>query len=49
METAGIFENGGSQAVRLPEKFRFNVDEVAVQQLGDGSQRVCVEYFHRWA
>ena len=35
METAKIFENGRSQAVRLPKKFRFNVDEVVVQQLGD--------------
>lgn len=35
METAKIFENGQSQAVRLPKQFRFNVDEVVVQQLGD--------------
>ena len=35
METAKIFENGRSQAVRLPNKFRFNTDEVIVQQLGD--------------
>ena len=35
MEIAKIFENGRSQAVRLPKKFRFNVDEVIVQQLGD--------------
>ena len=35
METAKIFENGRSQAVRLPKKFRFeNVDEVVVQKLG---------------
>ena len=33
METAKIFENGRSQAVRLPKKFRFNTDEVIVQQL----------------
>ena len=35
METAKVFENGRSQAVRLPKKFRFQVDEVVVQQLGD--------------
>lgn len=35
MESAKIFENGRSQAVRLPKKFRFNADEVIVQQLGD--------------
>lgn len=35
METAKIFENGRSQAVRLPKNFRFDVDEVVVQRLGD--------------
>lgn len=35
METAKIFENGRSQAVRLPKKFRFKTDEVVVQQLGE--------------
>ena len=35
METAKVFETGRSQAVRLPKKFRFNVDEVVIQQLGD--------------
>lgn len=35
METAKIFENGRSQAVRLPKKFRFKEDEVVVQQLGN--------------
>lgn len=35
MDTAKVFENGRSQAVRLPKKFRFDVDEVVVQKLGD--------------
>ena len=35
MQTAKIFETGRSQAVRLPKKFRFNADEVVIQQLGD--------------
>jgi len=35
MNTARIFSNGGSQAVRLPKQFRFQTDEVIVQQLGD--------------
>lgn len=35
METAKIFENGRSQAVRLPQKYRFNSDEVVIQRLGD--------------
>lgn len=34
METAKIFQNGRSQAVRLPRKYRFNTDEVVIQQLG---------------
>lgn len=35
MTKAKIFENGGSQAVRLPKKFQFKSDEVVVQKLGD--------------
>lgn len=35
METAKIFENGRSQAVRLPKKYRFNSDEVYIQRLGE--------------
>lgn len=34
MEIAKVFENGRSQAVRLPKKCRFQSDEVVVQQLG---------------
>lgn len=35
MEIAKVFENGRSQAVRLPKKYRFAADEVLVQRLGD--------------
>ena len=35
MDTAKVFENGRSQAVRLPQKYRFNADEVVIQRLGD--------------
>ena len=35
MDTAKIFENGRSQAVLLPQKYRFNADEVVIQRLGD--------------
>lgn len=35
MMTAKIFENGRSQAVRLPKECRFNTDEVAVNKIGD--------------
>ena len=32
MQTAKIFKSGGSQAVRLPASFRFDVDEVAIRR-----------------
>ena len=35
MMTAKIFENGGSQAVRLPQKCCFQTSEVAVNKIGD--------------
>ena len=34
METARIFTNGGSQAVRLPKSCRFSDDEVLVNHIG---------------
>lgn len=34
METAKIFENGRSQAVRLPKKYRFLGDEVFILRIG---------------
>lgn len=33
--TAKIFENGRSQAVRLPKEYRFNCKEVLVNRIGD--------------
>lgn len=35
VETAKVFTNGGSQAVRLPKDFRFNTDEVDVNRIGE--------------
>ena len=35
MMTAKIFENGRSQAVRLPKEFRFSSDEVMINKIGD--------------
>ncbi len=35
MMTAKLFENGRSQAVRLPKEYRFNADEVAINKVGD--------------
>ena len=35
MMTAKIFENGGSQAVRLPKEYRFDSNEVSVNKIGN--------------
>lgn len=35
MDTAKIFTNGRSQAVRLPKEYRFDDDEVFVKRVGD--------------
>jgi len=34
METAKIFANGQSQAVRLPKEYRFSGDEVYIKKVG---------------
>ena len=35
-KTAKLFQNGRSQAVRLPREFRFEGDEVRIRQVGNG-------------
>jgi antitoxin VapB len=35
-KTATLFRNGGSQAVRLPQQFRFEGDRVRVRRVGRG-------------
>jgi len=35
MTVAKVFENGRSQAVRLPKEYRFSTDEVMVNRIGD--------------
>lgn len=35
MMTAKVFENGRSQAVRLPKEYRFNGEEVVVNKIGE--------------
>lgn len=35
MQTAKLFLNGRSQAVRLPKEFQFQGDEVFIQKHGD--------------
>ena len=34
MKTAKLFQNGKSQAVRLPKEFRFDGDEVFIKKSG---------------
>jgi antitoxin VapB len=34
LATAKVFQNGASQAVRLPKEFRFDADEVCVKRIG---------------
>lgn len=36
MKSAKLFQNGQSQAVRLPKEFRFEGDQVYVHRLGNG-------------
>ncbi len=35
MDTAKIFTNGGSQAVRLPKNYRFDDDEILINRIGN--------------
>ncbi len=35
MDTAKLFQNGQSQAVRLPKEFRFRGDQVYVKRVGN--------------
>ena len=35
MLAAKVFENGRSQAVRLPKEYRFHCDEVMINKIGD--------------
>ncbi|MBU2610590.1 MAG: antitoxin [Chloroflexi bacterium] len=35
METARLFQNGKSQAVRLPKEFRFGSDRVYIKRVGE--------------
>jgi antitoxin VapB len=36
MKTAKLFQNGHSQAVRLPKEFRFQGDRVLIKRAGNG-------------
>jgi antitoxin VapB len=46
MKTAKLFQNGQSQAVRLPNEFRFDGDEVIIKRSGNAV--VLIPANHSW-
>ncbi|MEI7847199.1 MAG: type II toxin-antitoxin system VapB family antitoxin [Chloroflexota bacterium] len=46
MQTARLFQNGKSQAVRLPKEFRFNGDRVYVKRIGNAI--ILLPYGNGW-
>lgn len=46
METAKLFRNGRSQAVRLPKEFRFEGEKVYVKRMGNAV--VLLPYKEPW-
>jgi len=46
MDTAKIFQNGRSQAVRLPKEFRFEGTEVLIKRVGNAV--VLLPQEHSW-
>ncbi len=46
MKTAKLFQNGQSQAVRLPKDFRFEGDEVIIKRSGNAV--VLIPTNHSW-
>ncbi len=46
MKTARLFQNGQSQAVRLPKEFRFSGDRVFIKKTGNAV--VILPYENSW-
>jgi antitoxin VapB len=46
MDTAKLFTNGGSQAVRLPKEYRFEGTEVFIKKVGQAI--VLIPYHEPW-
>jgi antitoxin VapB len=46
MDTAKLFQNGKSQAVRLPKKYRLPGDKVFIQKIGDAV--ILLPYDNLW-
>lgn len=47
METAKLFQNGKSQAVRLPKEYRFSGDKVLIKRMGKAV--VLLPYQDSWS
>lgn len=43
MQTAKLFQNGQSQAIRLPKNFRFSGKEVFIKKLGNATVLLPIE------
>jgi len=46
MQTARLFKNGRSQAVRLPKEFRFDGDRVFIKRVGNSV--ILIPYQEPW-
>lgn len=46
MDTAKIFMNGRSQAIRLPKEYRFEGNEVYIKKVGDTV--ILIPYYTPW-
>ncbi len=46
MKTAKLFQNGKSQAVRLPKEFRFHGDKVYIKRMGNAV--ILLPYHDAW-
>jgi antitoxin VapB len=46
MKTAKLFQNGQSQAVRLPKEFRFEGEEVFIKK--NGNVVILIPVAHSW-
>jgi len=46
MQTAKLFQNGRSQAVRLPKEFRFGGDQVFIKKMGNAV--ILIPYHEPW-
>ncbi|MFQ5611181.1 MAG: antitoxin [Anaerolineae bacterium] len=46
MKTARLFQNGQSQAVRLPKEFRFTGDKVFIKKVGNAV--ILIPYQDSW-